>query len=188
MSQYHVILGIPITATKADINSAFKKLSKRYYPGVNKKIKTDEEAFKKITNARMELFKIIDTPNNNESSIRDFSNYSSEFHKMRNDYYDRFYKMETDYKKEKDKISKRIKKMHLLWVFRICFWNTKSTKTSILYFGIIFCMSYLVNIFLKIINFETTVIIIYFSYSTTLISLSIIREAYLNMKLLKKSF
>jgi curved DNA-binding protein len=45
---YYQILGVPRTATDADIKKSFRKLAREYHPDVAKDKKKSEEKFKEI--------------------------------------------------------------------------------------------------------------------------------------------
>ncbi|XP_052204473.1 chaperone protein dnaJ A7A, chloroplastic-like [Diospyros lotus] len=49
-SNYYAVLGVPKTATKSEIKSAYRKLARSYHPDVNKETGA-EEKFKEISNA-----------------------------------------------------------------------------------------------------------------------------------------
>src|SRR5438067_864834 len=51
VSDYYEVLGVPRTATQKDINSAFRKLARKYHPDVNQGDKQAESRFKEITAA-----------------------------------------------------------------------------------------------------------------------------------------
>jgi curved DNA-binding protein len=51
VSDYYEVLGVPRTATQKEINSAFRKLARKYHPDVNPGDKAAEVRFKEITNA-----------------------------------------------------------------------------------------------------------------------------------------
>jgi len=51
MGKYHEVLGIAEGATEAEINSAFKKLAKKFHPDVNKDDPEAENKFKEINEA-----------------------------------------------------------------------------------------------------------------------------------------
>src|SRR5213596_4382728 len=48
---YYEVLGVPRTATGADIKKAFRKLAREYHPDVAKNKKQAEEKFKEINEA-----------------------------------------------------------------------------------------------------------------------------------------
>src|ERR1700694_1029061 len=48
---YYKILGVPRTATEADIKKAFRKLARQHHPDVAKNKKAAEEKFKEINEA-----------------------------------------------------------------------------------------------------------------------------------------
>src|SRR5919199_3737652 len=48
---YYEVLGVPRTATQKEINSAFRKLARKYHPDVNPGDKQAEARFKEITAA-----------------------------------------------------------------------------------------------------------------------------------------
>jgi hypothetical protein len=51
----YTVLGLPPTATRADIARAYRKLAKKYHPDLNHGDKTAEERFKTITAAHNQL-------------------------------------------------------------------------------------------------------------------------------------
>jgi curved DNA-binding protein len=48
---YYEILGVPRTASEADIKKAFRKLARQYHPDVAKNKKQAEEKFKEVNEA-----------------------------------------------------------------------------------------------------------------------------------------
>ena len=51
VADYYEVLGVPRGATQKDINSAFRKLARKYHPDVNPGDKQAEARFKEITAA-----------------------------------------------------------------------------------------------------------------------------------------
>lgn len=49
---YYAILGVPRTASEADIKKAFRKLAREYHPDVAKDKKRAEEKFKEVNEVR----------------------------------------------------------------------------------------------------------------------------------------
>src|SRR5438093_5012231 len=48
---YYEVLGVPRTASEADIKKAFRKLAREYHPDVAKNTKQAEEKFKEVNEA-----------------------------------------------------------------------------------------------------------------------------------------
>jgi len=55
---YYKILGLPRTATQADIKKRYRRLARRTHPDVNQGSKTDEEVFKLVN----EAYSVISSP------------------------------------------------------------------------------------------------------------------------------
>ncbi len=51
MKDYYEILGVPRTASEAEIKNAYRRLALKYHPDKNKGSKEAEEKFKEIANA-----------------------------------------------------------------------------------------------------------------------------------------
>ncbi len=70
---YYAILGVPRTASDADIKKAFRKLARQYHPDVAKDKKVAEEKFKEVN----EAYEVLGDPNNRKKYDQLGANWKS---------------------------------------------------------------------------------------------------------------